>query len=145
MLNDLKAGLFPGLVVTALVVYALFVLVGIPIFSTDVINVVAGGVGSILGVAVKLVTAGILLLICLLPAYIANRRRHHQRTAILAMNICIGLTLIGGSVAVSGFGAIIGGLAALAVIGWAVTGWMAALIWALTAPKRIDADGFVIG
>ena len=145
MLNDLKAGLFPGLVVTALVVYALFVLVGIPIFSTDVINVVASGVGAIVGVAVKLVTAGILLLICLLPAYIANRRRHHQRTAILAMNICIGLTLIGGSLAVSGFGAIIGGLAALAVIGWAVTGWMAALIWALTAPKRIDADGFVIG
>ena len=145
MLNDLKAGLFPGLVVTALVVYALFVL-GIPIFSTDLINVVAGGVGSILGVAVKLVTAGILLLICLLPAYIANRRRHHQRTAILAMNICIGLTLIiGGSVAVSSFGAIIGVLAVLAVIGWAVTGWMAALIWALTAPRRIDADGFVIG
>jgi len=144
MLNDLKAGLFLPFVVTALVVTAL-VLLGFPIFIIDVINVVASGVGAIVGVAVKLVTAGILLLICLLPAYIANRRRHHQRTAILAMNICIGLTLIGGSLAVSGFGAIIGGLAAVAVIGWAVTGWMAALIWALTAPKRIDADGFVIG
>jgi hypothetical protein len=112
---------------------------------TDAINVVASGVGAIVRVAVALGTAGILLLICLLPAYIANRRRHHQRTAILALNIFIGLTLIGGSVAFSGFGAIIGGLAALAVIGWTVTGWMAALIWALTAPKRIDADGFVLG
>jgi hypothetical protein len=116
-----------------------------PSMITDAINVVASGVGAIVRVAVALGTAGILLLICLLPAYIANRRRHHQRTAILALNIFIGLTLIGGSVAFSGFGAIIGGLAALAVIGWTVTGWMAALIWALTAPKRIDADGFVLG
>jgi len=150
MLNDLKAGLFlplktmddktkAVLAVTALVV------VGFILFSTDLINVVASGVGAILQVAISLVTAGIVLLVCLLPAYTASRRRHHQRTAILALNIFIGLTLIGGSVAFSGFGAIIGGLAALAVFGWTVTGWMAALIWALTAPKRIDADGFVIG
>ena len=121
-----------------------------PSMITDAINVVASGVGAIVRVAVALGTAGILLLICLLPAYIANRRRHHQRTAILALNIFIGLPLIGWLVAFSGFGAsgleaIIGGLGALVVIGWTATGWMAALIWALTAPKRIDADGFVLG
>jgi hypothetical protein len=47
----------------------------------------------------------------LLPAEIALRRRHHNRMAIVALNI---------------------------LLGWTVLGWIAAFVWSLTSPPPRD-------
>lgn len=49
-----------------------------------------------------------------LPAFIAALRRHHNAGAITMMNI---------------------------LLGWTVLGWIAALIWSVTAVKKIGMDG----
>lgn len=48
-------------------------------------------------------------LVCFLPTWVAFGRKHHQRYAIAALNVLLGATGIG---------------------------WIAALIWALTAVRR---------
>ena len=51
-----------------------------------------------------------------IPALNAWRRRHHQTTAILLLNI---------------------------FLGWTGIGWIAALVWSGTAPKYLDVNGFI--
>ena len=53
-----------------------------------------------------LLVVGLLILAYFLPAFIAFRRKHHNRFAILALNL---------------------------LLGWTFLGWVAALIWSLTA------------
>ncbi len=72
----------------------------------------------------------IILTICLLPAGIAARRKHHQSTAIFILNLIMGVTALGWIFAL-GFTPL-GGVIAL---GWASTGWLAALVWAFTAVR----------
>jgi uncharacterized membrane protein YqaE (UPF0057 family) len=56
-----------------------------------------------------LVSAVVLLAIYLVPAYVASRRGHHQRQAILVLNL---------------------------LLGWTALGWIAALVWAMTAVQK---------
>ena len=51
-----------------------------------------------------------------LPTIIAVNRRHHQRTPIVLVNT---------------------------LLGWTVIGWFVALIWAVSAIRRVDADGYL--
>ena len=51
----------------------------------------------------------ILLGIYLIPTWVAFARRHHDRVAILVLNL---------------------------LLGWSVLGWIVALVWALTAVRR---------
>jgi T4 superinfection immunity protein len=53
-----------------------------------------------------------------IPAIVANDRKHHNRYAIYALNL---------------------------LLGWTVIGWIAALVWALTAVRfdlERDADRY---
>jgi len=52
----------------------------------------------------------------LLPSIVAYRRKHPQQNAIFLVNV---------------------------LFGWSIIGWIIPMIWAVTAPKRIDADGFI--
>ncbi|QRR09745.1 superinfection immunity protein [Burkholderia sp. MS455] len=57
----------------------------------------------------------VLLLLYFIPSIIAFRRHHHNRTAITALNV---------------------------LLGWSVIGWIAALVWALTAVTvQANANG----
>jgi hypothetical protein len=56
-----------------------------------------------------LVIIGIALLIYFFPAIVANRRQHHNALAIFMLNL---------------------------FLGWTGLGWIGALIWACTDPRR---------
>jgi hypothetical protein len=53
------------------------------------------------------------LLLYWLPAFVAERRRHRQTTAIVVLNL---------------------------LLGWTFVGWVVALVWALTVPPGAAAD-----
>ena len=63
-----------------------------------------------------LVIIGVLIAAYFLPSIIATSRDHHQKPAIIVLNVAFG---------------------------WTVIGWFAALIWANTAVVRRNADGTV--
>ena len=54
---------------------------------------------------VEILLAGILIpvaaIIYFLPSLIALKRRHHNRNAIFALNLCLGFTLVGWAVSLS--------------------------------------------
>jgi hypothetical protein len=54
----------------------------------------------------------VLLLIYFVPTFVARARRHHNYGAIVALNI---------------------------FLGWTFIGWVASLVWALTATKTATA------
>ncbi|WP_250482079.1 superinfection immunity protein [Caballeronia sp. NCTM5] len=58
--------------------------------------------------AIVLLIVGLLLYF--IPSFVAQSRRHHNTGAILALNI---------------------------FLGWTFLGWVAALVWALTATKQV--------
>lgn len=58
---------------------------------------------------VMLLIAGLLIVSYFLPSVIGFRRGHHNAAAILALNI---------------------------LLGWTFIGWVAALVWSLTAVRR---------
>jgi len=65
------------------------------------------------GLAVVVVGFSLGLLLYLFPTFVAERRRHRQITAIVALNL---------------------------LLGWTFLGWVAALVWALTVPPGAAAD-----
>ncbi len=69
------------------------------------------GALSIWHIIVLLIILPVTLALCFLPSIIAFRRNHHNRIAILALNV---------------------------LLGWTGLGWIAALVWSLTAvePQR---------
>lgn len=63
-----------------------------------------------------LVMIGVIIAGYFLPSIVAWNRGHHQKPAILVLNLAFG---------------------------WTVIGWFAALVWANTAVVRRNADGTV--
>ena len=58
----------------------------------------------------------IFVLVYFFPAFVASRRGHHQVTAIFLLNL---------------------------FLGWSFIGWVGALIWAATAVRRYDRNGYL--
>ena len=65
---------------------------------------------------VGLIIIGVIITAYFLPTIVAWNRGHHQKPAIIVLNLAFG---------------------------WTVIGWFAALIWANTAVVRRNADGTV--
>ena len=58
----------------------------------------------------------IMLIVYCAPSIVASQRAHHNRQAILALNL---------------------------LLGWTVLGWIGALIWALTRPPTTSHGGTI--
>jgi hypothetical protein len=67
------------------------------------------GLCAVIGAVV--VCVGVAIFLYMLPSYIAHQRQHHNATAITALNL---------------------------LLGWALLGWIAAFVWALTAVEEDD-------
>jgi hypothetical protein len=65
---------------------------------------------------VGLIWLGIFILVYFFPAFVASRRGHHQVMAIFLLNL---------------------------FLGWTFIGWVGALVWSVTAVKRLDRSGYV--
>ena len=63
-------------------------------------------------IALALMVAGVVLFLYFIPTVVAAARNHHNALAIFATNFCFG---------------------------WLLIGWAAALIWACTAPRRLQS------
>lgn len=60
----------------------------------------------------------ICLTLYMLPGIAAAVRQHHQKNPIFLVNL---------------------------FLGWTIIGWIVAMIWAVSAKRRIDSKGFIIG
>ena len=73
---------------------------------SSIVGANPGGFAALGGFTLFLIAIGVLLYF--VPAVIAWKRNHPQKTPIIALNI---------------------------LLGWSVLGWIASLIWSLTTPQ----------